>query len=192
MSISATELRPAFRRRFRAVARQIWSLHVGRGVARTVLVAAVLVAAAAAVDYVYELSWAVRAGVFAVGAAVVAVCAARWVVRPARDWDRTRVAAELEGLFPRLGQRVRTADEHGDRPADELARAGVSPGLVAALEAETAEKIKPLPLEACLPARPALFAGVAAVVCVGLVTLPAARNGRQSCGRKRDCLPFPT
>src|SRR5438874_1040570 len=70
--MSATELRPAFRRRFRAVARQIWSLHVGRGVARTVLVAATLVAAAAAADYVYELPRAARAGLAAAGAAVVA------------------------------------------------------------------------------------------------------------------------
>src|SRR2546429_9612532 len=90
---------------------------------------------------------------------------------------RTRVGAVRKGLSPRLGQRVRTADHHGSRPADELTGAGVSPGLVAALEEETAEKVKPLPLEAGLPARPALFAGVAAVVCVGLVALPAARNG---------------
>ena len=55
------------------------------------------------------------------------------------------MAAELEGLFPRLGQRLRTATEHGERPAAELAREGVSPGLVAALEEETAEKVKPLP-----------------------------------------------
>ena len=60
--MSVTELRPAFRRRLRGVARQIWSLHVGRGVAGVVLVAAALMAAAAAADYVYELSWASRAG----------------------------------------------------------------------------------------------------------------------------------
>src|SRR5437879_1704047 len=106
----ATELRPAFRRRFRAVARQIWSLYVGRGVARTVLVATVFVAAIAAADYVYELSWAARAGLLAAAALVVAVLAARWVVRPAVAWNRTRVAAELEGLFPRLGQRLRTVN----------------------------------------------------------------------------------
>src|SRR3954468_10889439 len=105
MSATATELRPAFRRRFRATARQIWSLHVGRGVARTVLVAVALVAALAAADYVYELPRAARAGLLAVAAAAVAVLAARWVVRPAAAWNRPRVAAELEGLFPRLGQR---------------------------------------------------------------------------------------
>src|SRR5687768_2398366 len=107
-SMSANELRPAFRRRFRAVARQVWSLHVGRGLARTVLVAAILVAAVAVTDYVYELPWAARAGLLAAGAAIVAVLAMRWVVRPALAWNRTRVAAELEGLFPRLGQRLRT------------------------------------------------------------------------------------
>src|SRR5919201_1507404 len=104
----ATELRQAFRRRFRAVARQIWSLHVGRGVARTVVVAAVLLAAAATADYFFELSWAARAGLLAAMTAVVAVLAALWVVRPALAWHRARVAAELEGPFPRLGQRLRT------------------------------------------------------------------------------------
>jgi hypothetical protein len=158
------------------VARQIWSLHVGRGVARTVLVAAALVAAAAAVDYVFELSWAVRAGVLAVGAAVVAVLAARWVVRPALAWDRAKVAAELEGLFPRIGQRLRTVTQHGERPADELTRDGVSPGLVTALEEETAEKVKPLPFQAALPVRPALVATVAAVACVAVLAVAAVRD----------------
>src|SRR5581483_4424514 len=177
MSVSAPELRPAFRRRFRGVARRMWSLHVARGLAWTVLVAAYLLGAAALADYLFELPQLVRAGVFALSTAAVAVLTAKWVVGTARAWGRTRVAAELEGLFPRLGQRVRTADEHGGRPAAELTRAGVSPGLVTALEEETAERVRPLPLEACLPARPALLAGVAAVVCVGLVALPAARSG---------------
>src|SRR5262245_49899177 len=106
--MSAIELRQGFRRRFRAVARQIWSLHVGLGLARTVVVAAVLVAAVATADYFLELSLAARAGLLTVGVAVLVALAALWIVRPARDWDRTRVASELEGLFPRLGQRLRT------------------------------------------------------------------------------------
>src|SRR6516225_8558637 len=119
--MSALELRQAFRRRFRAVARQIWSLHVGRGVARTVLVAAVLVASIATVDYFFELSWAVRAGVLAAVAGVVAILTTVWVIRPAVAWDRAKVASELEGLFPRLGQRLRTATQHGERSPAELA-----------------------------------------------------------------------
>src|SRR6516165_3814156 len=129
--MSVTELRPAFRRRFRAVTRQIWALHVTRGVALTALVAL-----AAAADYVFELPWLARAGLLVAGLAVVVVLAARWIVRPALAWNRARVAAELEGLFPRLGQRVRTAAQHGPRPADDLRREGVSPTLVAALEEE--------------------------------------------------------
>ena len=82
-----------------------------------------------------------RAGLLAAGAVVVTALAAVWVVRPALAWNRPRVAAELEGLFPRLGQRLRTATEHGERSADELARDGVAPGLVAALEEETAEQV---------------------------------------------------
>src|SRR6516225_1758758 len=140
--MSTIELRPAFRQRFRAVTRQIWSLHVGRGVA--------------------------RAGLAAAGTAVVAVLALRWVVRPARAWNRARVARELEGLFPRLGQRLRTATQHGGRPDDELVRDGVAPGMVAALEEETAQKVKPLPFQAALPVRPALVWAV-----VGLCFLAA-------------------
>src|SRR5436190_11995765 len=154
--MSATELRPAFRRRFRVVTRQIWSLRVGHGIAWTALVATVLLATAAALDYVFEWPWAARAILLAACTMVVAALAARWVVRPALAWNRARVAAELEGLFPRLGQRLRTATQHGGRPADELARDGVAPGLVAALEEETAEKVKPLPFQAALPVRPAL------------------------------------
>ncbi len=172
--MSTTEIRPEFRRRFRSVARQAWSVHVGRGLAWTVLVGAGLVAAVAAADYAYELSRPVRAGLLAVAALTVGVLAVRWVVRPARAWDRSRVAAELESLFPRLGQRLRTATQHGHRPADELARDGVSPGLAAALEVETAEQAKPLPFRAALPVRAALLAGAAAVACVALLAVTAA------------------
>src|SRR5262249_27198506 len=119
MSATETDLRPRFRQRFRAVTRQIWSLHVGRGLALTAVVASVLLVAIAAADYIFELSWLVRGGLLAVSAAVVAVLAVRWVVRPARAWNRTRVAAELEGLFPRLGQRLRTSNQHGGRPSEE-------------------------------------------------------------------------
>ena len=102
--MSVTDVRPVFRQRFRAVTRQIWSLHVVRGIARTAVVAAVLLATAAVVDYLFELSWTVRAGLLAVCTAVVVALALRWIIRPARAWNRVRVAAELEGLFPRLGQ----------------------------------------------------------------------------------------
>ena len=170
--MSTTELRQAFRRRFRAVTRQIWSFYVGRGIAKTVLVAAVWVAAVATADYFFELSWWIRAGLMVAGLAIVAILATLWVVRPARAWNRVRVAAELEELFPRLGQRLRTASQHGARSADELARDGVAPGLVVALEQETAEKVKPLPFQAALPVRPALVVGILALVCVA--TLVAA------------------
>ncbi len=173
--MSATELRPAFRQRFRAVTRQIWSLHVGRGVARTIVAIAAWLAAAAAVDYFFELSWPARAGLLAVCTAIVAELAVRWIVRPALAWNRARVAAELEGLFPRLGQRLRTATQHGGRSADELVRDGVAPGLVAALEEETAEKAKPLPFQAALPVRPALVAAAVGLGCIALLAVAAMR-----------------
>ena len=108
----------------------------------------------------------------------VAVLAVRWVVRPARAWNRARVARELEGLFPRLGQRLRTATQHGGRPDAELIRDGVAPGMVVALEEETAEKVKPLPFQAALPVRPALVWGVVGVCCIA--GLAAMLGGRVS------------
>ena len=173
--MSTIEIRPESRRRFRRVARQAWSVHVGRGLAWTVLVGAGLVAAVAAADYAFELSRPVRVGLLAASALAVGALAARWVVRPARAWDRSRVAAELEAMFPRLGQRLRTATQHGHRAADELARDGVSPGLAAALEVETAEQAKPLPLRAALPVRPALMTGAVAAAVVALLAATAAQ-----------------
>src|SRR5437899_10709802 len=171
-----TELRPAFRRRFHAVTWQIWSFHVGRGVARTAVAAAVLLASAAAVDYIFEWSWPARAGLLAACTALVAVLAVRWVVRPARAWNRARVAAELEGFFPRLGQSLRTATQHGPRPAEELVRDGIVPGLAAALEEETAEKAKPLPFQVALPVRPAFVAAVAGLCFIAVLTVAAVRD----------------
>jgi hypothetical protein len=167
--MSATELRRSFRRRFRAVARQIWSLRVLRGAALTIAVGAALLALAAAADYALELPWAARAAAAGVGLAGVLFLAFWWVVKPARDWHRERVAAELEELFPRLGQRLRTSNELAERSETELAAAGVSPGLVAALEEETAERVKPLPFQAALPVRPALVAAALAAACVAAV-----------------------
>jgi hypothetical protein len=190
--MSTIELRPAFRQRFRAVTRQIWSLHVGRGVARTVVAAVALLAAVAAVDYFFELSWPIRAGLAAVCLAVVAVLVARWIVRPARAWNRPRVARELEGLFPRLGQRLRTATQHGGRPDDELVRDGVAPGMVAALEEETAQKVKPLPFQAALPVRPALVWAVAAVSFVAVLAVLAAQDPEwQTALRRMTLAPVP-
>jgi hypothetical protein len=174
--MSVTELRPAFRQRFRAVTRQIWSLHVGRGLSRTAVAAAAMLAAAAAVDYLFELPWLARAGLAAACIVAVAVLCVRWIVRPARAWNRARVAAELEGLFPRLGQRLRTATQHGGRPAEELVSEGVAPGLVAALEEETAEKAKPLPFQAALPVRPTLFWAVVGLGCFAVLAVTAVRD----------------
>ncbi len=185
MSVTETELRPVLRRKVRAVTWQLWSLHVGRGLARTAVVASVLLAATAAADYFFELPWSLRAGLLAACAAAVAVLAVRWVVRPARAWNRARVAVALEGLFPRLGQRLRTATQHGGRSTEELVRDGVSPPLVAALEEETAEKVKPLPFQAALPVRPTLVAAAAGLCCVALLAGSAVRESewRTALGR---------
>jgi hypothetical protein len=151
-----------------------------------------LLAAAAAVDYLFELSWPARAGLAAVCTAIVAVLAVRWIIRPARAWNRTRVARELEGLFPRLGQRLRTATQHGGRPDQELVRDGVAPGLVAALEEETAEKAKPLPFQAALPVRPALVWAVVALGCIAALAAFTVRDPEWQIALRRMTLaPVP-
>src|SRR5262249_53287895 len=127
-------------------------------------------------DCVWEGWWRGRAGRLAACPACVAGLAVGWIVRPARAWNRARVAAELEGLFPRLGQRLRTATQHGGRPTVELVREGGSPRLVAALEEETAEKGKPLPFQAALPVRPTLLAAGVGLVCIALLALSAVRD----------------
>ena len=174
--MSKTELLPAFHQRLRAMTRQFWSLYVGRGAARTALAALTLLTAFAAVDYFFELPLSARASLLAAGTVILAVLVARWIVRPALVWNRARVAKEFEGLFPRLGQRLRTATQYGGRNSEELTREGVSPGLVAALEEETAEKVKPLPLQAALPVRSALLAAGAALCGFGVLALPAVRD----------------
>jgi hypothetical protein len=187
-----TELRPAFRQWFQAVTRQIWSLHVGRGLAQMLATVAALLAVAASIDYILELPWLARAVLAGAGTAFMAVLAVRWIIRPAQIWNRVRVAAELEGLFPRLGQRLRTATQHGGRPDDELVREGVAPGMVAALEEETAEKVKPLPFQAALPVRPALVWIVVCLFFISVLAVLAAHDSEWQIALRRVILaPVP-
>ncbi len=183
-----TELRPAFRQRFRTVTWQIWSLHVCRGIAQTVVAVAALLAVSAVVDYIFELPWLARAASAAGFSVLLVTLAVRWIVRPARTWNRVRVASELEGLFPRLGQRLRTATQHGGRPDQELVREGVAPGMVAALEAETAEKFKPLPYQAALPGRPALVWAVVALCFLVALLAPALYDSEWQIALRRVLL----
>jgi len=168
-----TEIRPVFHQRLRSLARQLWLLHVLQGVALTVSAAVLLLSASAAVDYLFEVSYLARVAMFACGLAAVSLLGLRWIVRPARTWYGHRVVVILERLFPPLGQRMRTVLEYGAKPADQLARAGVEPTLVAALQEETTEKAKPLPLKAALPAFRMLLIAQAAVIFLALLGLSA-------------------
>src|SRR5262249_57303025 len=143
-------------------------------------------------DCVWEGWWRGRAGRLAACPACVAGLAVGWIVRPARAWNRARVAAELEGLFPRLGQRLRTATQHGGRPTAELVRDGVSPGLVVALEEETAEKVKPLPFQAALPVRPTLVAAGVGLGCVALLAVSAPGDSQWRAPPRPAMLPPPS
>ena len=123
--MSTIEIRPAFRRQVRAVARRMWLLQVARGAAWATVTALALVATVATADYFLELSYAARAGVLAGLVAAAAVVVARLILRPAATWGGGRTAVVLEGLFPRLGQRLRTTMQFGPLAAVAFTAFGV-------------------------------------------------------------------
>jgi hypothetical protein len=173
--MSTKEPRSALRQRVRAVTRQMWALHVGRGVAQTAVAALALVAAVAAIDYLVELplpgtGHAVRGRPDRRGSARGAVGRS-----PRAEVGPEPGGGGSGGALP--SPRSAAADRPGarfNRSADELARAGVAPALVAALEDETAEKAKPLPFQAALPVRPMLFAAGVSLLCVAVLVAAAA------------------
>ena len=67
--------------------------------------------------------------------AVIVPLNIRWGIQ--ENADRRRTAAEIEGRFPELGQRIRTVVQYAGLPDDRFYSEGVTPSLVTALEDET-------------------------------------------------------
>ena len=118
-----------------------------------------------------------RAGAGLAVAAVVslAVLLAR-VVLPMRWWTRPRTAAEIEGRFPQLGQRIRTVVQYAVLDAEQIDSEGATPSLVDALEDETEARAEPLPLDRIVPWWRARAVAVLAAIPV-IVLLVAAAFG---------------
>lgn len=157
--VSRVEAARAGLRRYRLTEGLVW----------TGLALAAALAAAVALDWEFELPWPARTAALAGVATVAAVLAARRVVAPARAVDRADAAAAVEGEFPRLGQRVRTALEYAE-PTERTAPA--APGLVAALEDDAERKTRAIPLDRVIP-WPRLRVPAASLAIAGLMGLAA-------------------
>ncbi len=111
-------------------------------------VVAGLVAALALADWEWVLSGRARGWGMVVLGTVAAFLLERLVLRPGRQVAREDAASEVETGFPDLGQRVRTTLEYAE-PNPETAPA--APGLVRALQTETARRTRDLDLPAVVP-----------------------------------------
>lgn len=176
---------PKFLDRFEHVRASLLRSQVAVGAWQTVLVAATTLLLLMALDYVFELSWPVRAAGLGLAGVLSLSVFACGVVVPLRWWSRPRTAAEIEERFPELGQRIRTVVQYAARTSDQLDAEGVTPGLVAALEDETDGRTLPLRLDAIVPRRrvaaTALFAAIP-VLAIALAAL-SDREWRLALGR---------
>jgi hypothetical protein len=145
------------------------------GACWTALVAAALLGLLAAADYRWELPWALRAAGLAGAGTLALVTAGLAIVGPLRWWSQPRTAVEIERRFPELGQRVRTVVQYAGQEKEAVAREGVLPALVAALEEDTARCAQPLDLAVLVPRRKlrlaAAMAAVSVIVILAAVTL---------------------
>ncbi len=167
---------PQFLRRFEQIRTQLRRYQVGLGLAATVLIAATGLGLLAWSDFHRELTRSTRAGGLAVASVLTCFVVWRWLIAPLRWWTQPRTAAEIEGRFPELGQRIRTVVQYAGQPTAGMTAAGVKPSLVAALAVETDQRSSPLPLDRIVRWRRAMLLATLAAVPVGLLAFAAARN----------------
>ena len=161
---------PKFLDRFEQIRTALRRSQVALGLAATILAAAAGIGVLAWVDFHQELPRPTRAAGLALLGVALGCVVGRWWVAPLRWWTQPRTAAEIEGRFPELGQRIRTVVQYAGQPGDRIAAAGARPGLVAALGAETDARSHPLPLDRIVPwHRVRIVAALAAVPVVSLL-----------------------
>jgi hypothetical protein len=175
MSLATSEPRNAkFLTRFEHVWASLRRYQLGQGLAWSCLAAILGAAALALADYRLELPLRARAAGLLVAMAITLAVFFGRVLGPLRWWTKRRTAAEIEGRFPELGQRIRTVVQYAGLTDDRFYSEGVTPSLVSALEDETEIKTHPLPLDrlvpwgrvwavAALAATPALILLIAAI-----------------------------
>ncbi len=171
MSLSVVEARePKFLARFENVWSSLRRFQVRQGLCLSFLVTALCLLGLVVADYRLELSWPTRAAALAMACALGLVVFLVRVVGPLRWWTKPRTAVEIEGRFPQLGQRIRTVVQFAGLDDTQIDSAGVTPGLVGALELETETRVRPLPLDDIVPwKRVWISAAVAAIPALVLL-----------------------
>jgi len=170
--IEASE-RSGFVGRFGKTWSELRRTEIRCGLCWTLFVAAAGIALLATADYWWELPWSVRAvGCAATGCLALIVATLR-IVTPIRWWSRPRTAVEVERRFPQLGQRVRTVVQYSGQKEEAVAREGVLPALVAALEEDTDIQTRPLDLGVLVPRRKLRLAALIAAAPVAFLLVAA-------------------
>ena len=170
----STGSKSAFLSRFDHIWAQARRVQMSQALCWAALTLLAGIALLAAVDYWFELAFALRiVAIVAIGVASVAV-AVYLSLQSVRRWRRQATAAAIEQVFPQLGQRIRTTVQFGELESGQIEEAGVATTLVTALEADTVKAAQPLPLDAVVPWKSlALASMLAAAVGLGLAGLSA-------------------
>jgi hypothetical protein len=160
-----------FLSRFDDFARDYRRNHKLRRVYWTLTVVLGVLAGIAAVDFLIELQYPVRASLSALLLTAAAVGTIVGVHRLARTATNLAIAAQIEDSFPELGQAVRTAVQYRDEPAS----AGASPSLLAAMQSDLSARTAVLPLDRALnrsrARRAAVSLGAAAAIILAVLAI---------------------
>ena len=141
-----SEAKHDFDSRFQEVVAKMRSNRVITIVAWTAAAIVLGLIVMATLDYFFEIGWALRAVAFLVGV-VSAILTAAWKAGFAlRFWNRNRTAAKVEKRFLDLGQSVRTSVQFSDQADEQVRDAGVSQGLVKALQDDVQKRTEDLRL----------------------------------------------
>lgn len=140
-------------------------VQLGQTLAGSLLVAVLGFGLLAVADYFLELDRIVRViGLVLTGiGAAASVSISSW--RASQRGDRAVTAAEVESVYPELGQCVRTSVQFARMTPRQIHDEGVEQSLLAALDKDLDERAEPLGLGVVIPS------GRLAMVAVGLAAL---------------------
>jgi len=126
------------------------SFHRARHLLRAALVVLALAGLLTVLDWLWVLPPAARASGLLALAAVTATLLGYGLIAASRRFGRRAAAAEVEAVFPQLGQRVRTTLDYAEPDADTMPAA---PGLVQALATDTDQRTRVLDFRGLIPWR---------------------------------------
>jgi len=154
----------AFLNRFQRILRRNFRVRAGQLVVNTLLLVLTGIVLIATVDYCWELdrtSRAIAVTIWILGTILLATMLGR---QTGLRWSPPTTAAEIEAIFPQLGQSVRTTVQFSAMQADQVQQEGVTTSLVAALAERTHYQALPLTLEDIIPTARLRWSTAAAVI----------------------------